>query len=293
MTIRNLVFECGGMKCIAYAGALQALHDRGLLGSIRGVAGSSAGALMAMLLALRYTPQQIRRALLDTDFSTFHGRLEPLHIASRYGLSRGDGFYQWIVERLLQAGYTEDLRFSQLADSALLDLRVYATDLTEKTVREFSAAATPDVPVGQAVRASMTIPLMFDAWQFPGGVPDDHYYVDGGVVLGYPIHAFDADSPPADTLGFHLNHHNDAGKNENISNVFGFIGHLFESLMQSQRINLNQSPAVLERTVIIDDFGIAATDFSLNHEQLKTLFDSGYESARGYLDRLSASLERR
>ena len=42
---RNLVFEGGGVKGIAYAGAVAVLEDKGILPGIRRVAGTSAGAI--------------------------------------------------------------------------------------------------------------------------------------------------------------------------------------------------------------------------------------------------------
>ncbi len=42
---RNLVFEGGGVKGIAYAGAIGVLEDKEILPDIRRVAGTSAGAI--------------------------------------------------------------------------------------------------------------------------------------------------------------------------------------------------------------------------------------------------------
>lgn len=52
---RNLVFEGGGVKGIAYCGALGVLDERGILSWIRRVGGASAGAINATILALGYT----------------------------------------------------------------------------------------------------------------------------------------------------------------------------------------------------------------------------------------------
>ena len=42
---RNLVFEGGGVKGIAYAGAIGVLEERDILAGIQRVAGTSAGAI--------------------------------------------------------------------------------------------------------------------------------------------------------------------------------------------------------------------------------------------------------
>jgi predicted acylesterase/phospholipase RssA len=48
---RNLIFEGGGVKGIAYVGAMQILQDRGILPEIRRVGGTSAGAINALIFA--------------------------------------------------------------------------------------------------------------------------------------------------------------------------------------------------------------------------------------------------
>ena len=59
--ITNLVFEGGGVKGIAYAGALEALEEANLLAQITAVAGTSAGAITSCLLALRYSAAEIKK----------------------------------------------------------------------------------------------------------------------------------------------------------------------------------------------------------------------------------------
>ena len=67
----NLVFEGGGVKGIAYAGALEVLQEKGILPLIERVAGTSAGAITAALLAVGFTPAEIRSTLSQTDVAEF------------------------------------------------------------------------------------------------------------------------------------------------------------------------------------------------------------------------------
>ncbi len=70
---RNLVFEGGGVKGIAYVGALQVLEATGVLGEIERVGATSAGAINAVLLALNYSLDETRRGLEELDFNNFPG----------------------------------------------------------------------------------------------------------------------------------------------------------------------------------------------------------------------------
>lgn len=65
---RNLVFEGGCIKGIAYAGALMELEKRGILDEIIRVGGTSAGAITATLVALGYTNKEIAHIVMNMNF---------------------------------------------------------------------------------------------------------------------------------------------------------------------------------------------------------------------------------
>src|ERR671938_1325828 len=64
------VFEGGGVKAIALAGAVAAAEEAGVQEWVN-VAGTSAGAIVASLLAVGYTADELRAALQQTDFRRF------------------------------------------------------------------------------------------------------------------------------------------------------------------------------------------------------------------------------
>jgi len=68
---RNLVFEGGGVKGVAYVGALATLEEKGILEQIQRVGGTSAGAINAVLLALDYSRREMLDVLLEMDFKSF------------------------------------------------------------------------------------------------------------------------------------------------------------------------------------------------------------------------------
>ena len=63
MTVFDLVFEGGGAKCYAFAGALDALAEAGH--THRRLVGTSGGAVTALLCAARYTPAELLAALSE------------------------------------------------------------------------------------------------------------------------------------------------------------------------------------------------------------------------------------
>ena len=68
---KNLVFEGGGVKGIAYVGALEVLDREGILGNIERVAGTSAGAMIAVLVGLKYSAKEVENILKKLNFKNF------------------------------------------------------------------------------------------------------------------------------------------------------------------------------------------------------------------------------
>jgi NTE family protein len=69
--IRYLALEGGGGKGFAYLGAVQVLEELGVMKNIRGIAGTSAGAITAMMLSIHMTAKDIEKELLNEDFNKF------------------------------------------------------------------------------------------------------------------------------------------------------------------------------------------------------------------------------
>jgi NTE family protein len=284
----NLVFEGGGVKGIAYAGALQVLTDSGVMPQIKQVAGTSAGAITATLVALGYQAPEIKSIIMGMDFKQFEDGWDPLRLPTEYGLYKGDTFLTWIQKMIAaKTNNNPNITFADLYNQKGTGLFVFATDLNIYDIKQFSHLDTPDVIVAEAVRASMSIPMFFKAWKFSNNQPDDHIYVDGGVVLNYPLTVFDSPKQPDNpqTLGFYLYDRNGNKKPNTLAydQPIEYCKMLFETLIDSQNIDFENNESMEKRTVKIDDFGIAATDFGLTQQQKEQLYKSGVYYTEAYL----------
>ena len=191
---RNLVFEGGGIKGIAYIGALEILSQRGHLDHITRVAGTSAGAINALVYALGYSIREQRDILASTDFRDFmdhsFGLIRDIRrLAYHFGWHTGDFFRDWLGG-LIQArlGRVEATFADLKALEGAPDLYVIGTNLSTGYAEVFSAERHADMALIDAVRISMSIPLFFQAVRHG---PRDEVYVDGGVQLNYPVKIFD------------------------------------------------------------------------------------------------------
>jgi NTE family protein len=284
----NLVFEGGGVKGIAYAGALQVLTDCGIMPQIKQVAGTSAGAITATMVALGYTAPEIKSIIMGLDFKQFEDGWDPLRLATEYGLYKGNTFLAWMQKMIMARSHKgPNTTFADLYNQNGIGLFVFATDLNIYDVKQFSHIDTPNVAICEAVRASMSIPMFFKAWKFTNNQPDNHIYVDGGVVLNYPLTVFDTPQNPDNpqTMGFFLYDRNGNKKPNTLSydQPIDYCKVLFETILDSQEIDFASNESMEKRTVKIDDFGIAATDFNITQQQKEQLYKSGVYYTEAYL----------
>jgi NTE family protein len=192
---RNLVFEGGGVKGIAYIGAMQVLEKKGILKNITRVGGASAGAINALLFGLGYSIEETRKILWKLDFRNFEdGSFWPvnvLRVFNRYGWYKGDFFRKWIGDLIAEKTGSRHTTFADISELGIENgfRRVFmvGTNLSTRFAEIYSAEQTPTMRLADAVRISMSIPLFFKA------VRDARkdILVDGGVLDNYPVKLFD------------------------------------------------------------------------------------------------------
>ena len=104
---KNLVFEGGGVKGIAYVGALEVLDREGILKDVQRVAGTSAGAMMAVLVGLRYSAEEVRNILWKLNFKNFMDSSfgivrDTTRLFNEYGWYKGDYFRNLMSDYIKQ-----------------------------------------------------------------------------------------------------------------------------------------------------------------------------------------------
>ncbi|MGH3145069.1 MAG: patatin-like phospholipase family protein, partial [Rubrobacter sp.] len=107
----DLVFEGGGLKGIALVGAYSVLEEEGY--SPQNVAGASAGAIVAALVAADYTAAELRDIIGRFDFRGLKDRgwedwlpLFPrlVSVLKDRGIYEGEAFQSWISSLLEAKG---------------------------------------------------------------------------------------------------------------------------------------------------------------------------------------------
>ena len=295
--IKNLALKGGGVKGVAYVGAIKELDKAGMFLPIQRVAGTSAGALMACMICAGYNVAQIEQLQVNIIFKKFKSGWNPLRLFTRFGIFTGDYIISFVEDLLekspmnLEAGAT----FLDMKNAGCKELYVFACNTGMHTVQEFSADETPDYKVAEAIRASMSIPYFFSGWQFTHPGARQHTFIDGGLVYNYPLSFFDDErftneEVNSESMGLYL-HSTQTPKD--ILSPYGrplaFSRNVFESVLDSQDYLVFRDREQTTRSVMIDDLGLAATDFNITEEQKANLISSGATAAKAFIEKTLSS----
>jgi predicted acylesterase/phospholipase RssA len=192
-TVVNGVFEGGGAKGVAYVGALRAAEEAGV--RFGAVAGSSAGAITAALVACGYDSVGIERVMRD-GLRSFGGRARAALSLHRRSLLSSERLRRWLsrviteeLDRREGPNRGRDRTFTDLLATTGISLYVVTTDLATGQPLVFSPSLTPDASVADAVVASSAIPVAFPAMRVRIG-DEVHRLADGGVWANYPSFVF-------------------------------------------------------------------------------------------------------
>lgn len=266
----NGVLEGGGIKGLAYIGALQFLEERGV--QFYKMAGVSIGALVAALVKCGYRAEELKkivdeinmRDILTNERSFFGGVFQSVKHKGLYSI---DNLEKMVHELLLKKGYET---FADLKVGEDYLLKMIVTDVKRKRMLTLPKDLAlyhinPDTfPISKAVAMSCTMPLLFYPYPLAGD-----YFFDGGVSNNFPITIFSKES--IKTVGFRL------GKYQ-LKNKEGIVKKMqnktFQIPLYEQEQDLN--------TVFIDTFHIRATSFKLGFEAREALYQAGYIATREF-----------
>ena len=302
----NLVFEGGGVKGIAYCGALEILEECGILKKIKRFAGSSAGSIIATFLAIGYTPKEMKEVMNNTDFGTFFdssqfgmiGDVIKFFESKKFGCSTGDEFEAFMEKYIEKKTGNSNYTFGELHKDTGNMLVVASTNINRELTIYFSHNSHAHMPIKEAVRMSMSIPVLFMPVKHKF-MDDDDLYVDGGVLDNYPIHVFDGEypgdpqaalnltAPNPKTLGLKLLTKNETEnmsmvKRTSIKNSKDFLMALVDTFYVSTE-RRHMRPTYWERTLPIHVIDIPVTRFNITNKEKETLFKNGIVGAQSFL----------
>lgn len=289
------------MKGLAFAGALQASAEAGYDEWSR-LAGTSAGAITAMALAVGYSAEQLRKRLDGFDLAKIadYGRLGvvdiPVNLALHEGATKGVALHRWLEELLAEAPSPAqkfgDLEAEKLqvvgVDLAHSRMVVFPRDVALYVDDDGRPLVPEEFPIADAVRISAGFPYFFPPMSLRDGkTGKEGVLVDGGVASAFPVFLFDSPEPQHPTWGYRLFSGNPPEK-PSYTPIGGptWPVEMLKAIVDTSMGALDKLEmiAFAPRTISIPTGDVPTLDFSLDEAQKKELYDFGYSTAKAFFE---------
>ena len=183
----GLTLSGGGVRGAAHIGAIKALQENGI--KIDAVAGTSAGSIVAALLGMGYTTDEMIK--IFNYFSKNVMAISPKYmlggIKEKRGIQIGGITTSYNIENAIEE--VGKLKNIVNIKDIEMPIAIPATDLISNKEIVFTNNSAvegeeyiKDIEIGKAVRASSTFPGMYAPFDY-----GEYQFVDGGIFDNLPV----------------------------------------------------------------------------------------------------------
>ncbi len=287
----GLVLSGGGAKGAAHIGAIQALEENGI--PIDYVAGTSMGAIVSGLYAAGYSPQEMLEivaskdleywssGIIDKDLIYFYDRPEETAAIAHFNFNLDTKAEKKFSGGILPNNFISPLpmnyAFLELFapytaqcggdfDKLFVPFRCVASDIYNRKEIVFR-----DGQLGDAIRASMSIPLVFKPLK-----KDGRYIFDGGIFNNYPVSVMQEDFAPDHMIGVDV-------ATSSVADPDGMVGQITSLVMMPQNDSIATDKGI---NIRLDLSKYEMLEFS----KVKEIYAIGYKSTLALIDSIKAGL---
>ena len=284
MHLKKLVFSGGGIKGIAFIGALKVLDKYNLLSCIDTYLGCSAGAIVALLISIGYSPDDLYRLFTQVNISKYQD-FEMEKFLETKGIDTGNKLMQLIYTITRRKDVDQETTFQELFKKTGKTLIMVGSNITRNRVKYFSHLETPHAKVLQILRITISYPYVFQPviWE-------DEMYVDGGLLNPFPIKYFGSDCN--DVLGILLHdrlliedreNQNETIEDYTLSILSAVIDNVVDLITEGME----------DKFIQIDIKNLHSMNFQKAESEKDRIYQAGIDRTQDYMNKYFQSLQRK
>ncbi len=275
----NCIFGGGGIRGMAYIGAIKALDELGI--ELDSIAGSSVGAVFASFLSVGYDYNEIKEIFFDFGINMFRD-LNINLFNNDISISKGEIFLEWLREKIGKKVYKDNyinqkVRFKDIKK----DLYILTIDLNTNTPCIFSKETTPDEEIAFAVRASAGLPGLMKPINY-----GNMMLVDGDLIKSWPAWKIynSLNSSENRLLEFRLEGSRDGS---DIKNPADYLNSIINTIWFLSTENVFNDYSENDRYdyVVIDAKDVILFDFTIDKSIKDELSEKGYKVTKNYFEK--------
>lgn len=287
MTIKHLVISGGGPSMIQTLGAIQYLETTEFIHTknIESIYGTSAGAIVGVLIALKYDWVTINDYIIKRPWKDVFA-IKAQNIFDAYtkkGLFDIKTIEKCFKPLLDAKDLSMNITLGEFFNYSNIELHFFAFEINNFVLVDVSHLTHPDLPLLVALQMTCGLPVLLTPVFIDGNC-----YADGGIICNYALkHCVESGKKEEEILGFKNNYI----KNESfITSESTIIDYLLSFLFKLIS-NVNQDhiqPPIKNEVVFnihflsMDIFNKALSDIHVRED----LFKSGESYAKDFLDNI-------
>ena len=287
----GLVLSGGGAKGFAHIGVIRILEENNI--PIDYISGTSIGAIVGGMYAAGYSPDEMEELFKSEDFYFWSsGKIQEEY---RYYFKRPEADPSWlelrvakkenklkvlpptniIPEEQMDFAFMELLAATNAAcnynfDSLMVPFLCVATD-----VYNSKPVILRNGDLGEAIRASMTVPLYFKPIEINGAL-----LFDGGIVNNFPHDIMTESFHPDIIIGHKVADDNKAAESDDVLEQISNI------IMRPTNFEIDPEKGILLETKF-DNVGL------LEFDKIELISKSGTLTAEAYIDSIKGLISKR
>jgi predicted acylesterase/phospholipase RssA len=292
MTIKHLVISGGGPVLVHVLGAIQHLEENNYLDrkEIKSIYGTSAGAIVGVLLCLGFDWETIRDYIIKRPWQdVFPVKVQNIFDAyTKKGVFDIKTFEKCFRPLLDAKDINMDINLEDFYKLSNIELHLFAFEINEYKIHDVSYLTYPKLSLLSAIQMSCALPLLVTPICI-----EDKCYIDGGFSCNYPLnYCIESGKLPDEILGFKNKYDIQKTVINAESTILDFMTtFLFNTI---SRFNTENEQQEIKNEVIcdarylsIDVLRTAASSVDARRE----LFNSGIETATKFLSGLKDSVQ--
>ena len=182
------IFQGGGLKSIAYIGAILALEEEGFI--CKKAAGVSAGSIFASLLMAEYTGKEMLHIINNLNIENL---IKKNNNFIKNTINDKGMYSLYYIEKMLEQLLIKKDKFSfnSFKDKQDYKLKILATNISKNIPIVFPDSliyynmSQDFFSVAKAVVMSSTFPIFFKPYKL-----NNDYIADGGIIDNFPYNIF-------------------------------------------------------------------------------------------------------
>lgn len=267
LTKEILVLSGGSTKGVAQLGALHCLKKNNMLDNIKTIAASSIGSAVGMLYSIGYQPMEFFKFLKLLNINQMKN-IDTQNVVTKYGFDDGSRLILVLSKLMNAKGYNTNTTFSEFYKRTKIDLIITGACVNDKKIYYFSHKNYPKMKVIEAIRISISIPIVFTPCVF-----ENKLFIDGGCIDNFPIHLFEDELEKV--IGIYVT---ETRKNvKDIKFIEDYLLNMIDCLFEG---TTHRDTKTYAKHII----NIKCTNCTESQNDLVNMFDEGYDSAQKKID---------